>query len=428
MAPTLSFFNQQKPHFHDQAPPTSPLVQMPNVFVVPPEEDHSPTWCYFDAAEAPILESVLSVVPDIEFLDCALSVLHTESHAPVFRRNSGDPFGSPKKSAETRAITDISINPEFHFSDDEMELELESEPQVSATCNRGIGEDSVVVEVVKVRRHEEDDAATFPANPPKSLKSRASKVFRSLKNVGKSSLRLKHGTRDTVMQSTAGDQPTYIEKTPLITPRGSTISSQPFTTSASLTSHNSVASPEFVDPVSALERNAPALMPSPSCNDIPSTPSGPYSSTMEFLGLSSSIADSEHQFMRSPSPTPSTRTFSNRRRFSMMSLQRLFSFSSSDSGAELSGSVSTTSRSPSMSRDSSGPSTASSSGPDTPTEDVSQLPLHLQLHLRLEGGDHIPTASKFQAEVPLGSSGDLDFEMRLDSLHFESLSFDASRF
>lgn len=431
----LSFFKQPKLRSHDNAPLTSPLVQMPNVFVIPPEEDHSPSWCYFDAAEAPPLDYVLSTPPDVHFLDNALGALLPEIHPPVFHRSSRSPSQSimPVKSGETSPITEILMN---NCTDDEMDLplELDSTPE-DISGARGTGrsraaEDSVVIEVVKLRRHEEEHVAIPLATHSKSLKSRASKAFRSLKNVGKSSIRSRlNSPGASIPTPVEGDDPSLRETTQTVSHRGSVILSQLFTSNATLKSRTSVSSfenqrPRHDSSVSTLEQRIPALTKSTPYNHIPTSPNSPIPHFLDPLS-SSSCQDSSCQISRSSSPT-SIQTFSNKRRFSMISLQRLFSFSSSDHDVKPSDSGSTTPTSTSMSRNSSGPSATSSLGPDTPTEGIPPL----SLHLSLEGDDkHFFVASDSQsAAVPALESEDVSFEMRLDPLHFETLSFDASRF
>jgi len=421
MAPTLSFFKQPKVHSHDKAPPTSPL--MPNVFVVPPEEDQSPPWCYFDAAQVSPLKSVLSTPPDIAFLNGALGALHPEPHPPVFHRYSHETI-MPMKSKETRSITDVLMNSELHFTDDGAdELELQSAPDVVAGKRDKLADDSVVVEVVKLRQHELEHVTIPPAKPLKSLKSRASKAFRSLKDVGKGSVRSRLNLLGTsIPMPVTGVELPSRDGIPAVPRRSSVVLSQLFAYPATLKSRTSVSSFENQgsqrdSPVSTLEQRIPGFISSTSYKHTPSSPS---SSIPDVLGsLSSSpCQDSVHdELTRSPSPT-SVQTFSTRRRFSILSLQRLFSFSPCDHDGGMSGSGAATPTSMSMSRNSSGPSATSSLGPDTPREGVSPI------SFRLEGDDkHF-----LDHRSPSFGSDDLSVEMRLDSLHFESLSFDASRF
>ena len=102
-----------------------------------------------------------------------------------------------------------------------------------------------------------------------------------------------------------------------------------------------------------------------------------------------------------------------------MGLQRLFSFSAESIDEPMDFG------SPVMSRDSSGHPTVSSTGPDTPTAERPSLPyqLHLDFQDATKPLDFLGDASTSAVEA-----GDISFEMRLDSLHFEDLSFDVHRF
>ncbi|GLB35276.1 hypothetical protein LshimejAT787_0208410 [Lyophyllum shimeji] len=406
MAPTLV----SSPLVHDTAPPTSPSFQMPNVFVIPPAEDESPAWCCFDATEAPFL----ATDPDIPFLDHALSAFQAESQLPVLHRDTG-PFTSdnpvimPRKSGGTRSIMDVLMNDDYPESDDEMDLHLDHDVFAS---DRGPGNDSEVVEVIKVRRHtddiEERTSAPMPhTKPSSSFKSRASKAFASLRNVGKGSLRSKPKAQDIITSRPVGErEPRPRSQTPTVSGRGS-ILSQLFSPPPTLQSRSSVSS--FDAARASSESQSP-----PSTGKYFSSPYNQSPSDRRHGPLlpSSSSLNLEHQDIRSPSPTPSTQTRSNRRRFSMMNLQRIFSFSQADEFSDITPS--------SMSRASSGPSTSSSSGANTPTEESTP---------RLNSEDHglLTEKSNFPA-VPAPGPGEISFEMRLDSLHFEALSFDADRF
>jgi hypothetical protein len=439
MAPSHSLFNSPRIPYHDHVPPTSPSLQMPNVFVVPPEEDQLSPWCCFDATEAPPLEPGYSTILDVEFLDGALGVLHTESHAPIFHRDAEGPFESrnpiimPRKSIETRSITGVLMNDEYYDTDDELELEQDQDVQAPREGRRReAGEDSEIVEVVKVRRYSRNDEvpsnARAPAKNTKSFKSRASKAFQSLKNVGKGSTRSKRRAQDifTSPPSTE-DEPPPRAKTPTMSRRGSIILSQIFNNPATIKARPSVSS--FEAPQSPSESIFPSSSSSSVLNQPPlPTLSHDSFSPPDFLNPSSSsplLQWTDPQGFRSPSPTPSTQTSSARRRFSVISLQRIFSFSSSDPG------VDATPRPTSMSRDSTGPSSASSLGPDTPTEELAPLPLPLphshQIYSETAKGNTMHSKAA-AAGASIVSSGDVSFEMRLDSLHFESLSFDADRF
>jgi hypothetical protein len=432
MAPTLSFFKQPKLHFHDKAPPTSPLAQMPNVFVVPPEEDQSPSWCYFDAAEAPPLKPVLSTPPDLDCLHNALHALYSEPPPPVFNRQS--PISPsqvimPMKRGEVRLISDVLMNSRHDHTGERLDLLLQSEStQVTVLSENNLRgkrttEDPVVLDVVKLRRHEEEHIAISPA---RSFKSRASKAFRSLKNVGKNPMRSRLSSSAQV-----GDDLSSRENKSVVSRRSPATLSQSLPSTATLKTRTSVSSFRDGDQRAphynsvSLEEKIPMLVTSYNHNSA--SPNPAISDLLDPSLSSSSCHDSVRRITGSPSPT-SVRTFPNRRRFSMISLQRLFNFSSSDHDSEVSGSGSTTPTSLSMSRDSSGPSAASSLWPDTPTEGAPSFQLPLQLHLPSDDKHFLVTSDDQSAITPALETGDLSFEMQLDSLHFENLSFDASRF
>ncbi|KAF5386976.1 hypothetical protein D9615_001778 [Tricholomella constricta] len=396
--------------YHVQALPTSPSMQMPNVFVVPPEEEDTPAWCCFDANEVPLL----TTAPDIPFLDGALSMFQTESQAPIFHRHAAGPFASrnavlmPRKSLENKSVLDVLMDSEYPESDDEMDLDLDQEVLNDGRC---LGNDSEIVEVIKLRRHGDDIQHPFrgsTAKPAKSFKSRASKAFRSIRNVGKRSSRTKPKAQDVFTSSSitgTGELPPR-SRTPTMSRRSSAVFSQLFSPQSTIQSRSSVSS--FDAPRSSTQSPPPAGYSSSSYCPSPSDAHPGTSLT------SSSSLIFDHRDTRSPSPDPSTQMKSNGRRFSMMSLQRIFSFS----GDEFSEVTPTC-----MSRDPTGPSTASSSGPDTPTDESTPLPPNFITE------DHGPFTPKPSAtSVPALGQGEISFEMRLDSLHFESLSFDADRF
>ncbi|KAG6827908.1 hypothetical protein H0H92_010006 [Tricholoma furcatifolium] len=368
----------------------SPDVQMPNVFVVPPEEDDAPTWCCFNASESPCL-------------DDPLSTLEFEPDAPWSHNYSIDPFASqqgsaiPGKSRETRSILDVLMNDDYMESDEDME-ELEPEPEPDAPETdydaTNIGNDSMVVEVVKVRRYIEDiqdqPAPSPPTKPSKSFKQRASMALRSL--VGKGLAHSK--SKPQPISSPTNEDPPPKGKAPA--PRSSGMLSQIFLPSSNVHAHKSVSS---FDTTQSLARH-----PSRSKKSYPSSLHNGHPHKFASLRSSSAPAPEPGDF-QSP-PGPSTKPPASRRRFSAMALNRIFSSSSPTN--EASNSTPNT-----MPRTSSGPSMDSSSGPETPTDDLIHIP-------RVQAGssnDHDHLAQE-----------DVSFEMKLDSFHFDDLSFDVDRF
>ncbi|KAG6833199.1 hypothetical protein H0H87_010262 [Tephrocybe sp. NHM501043] len=402
---------------HEHAPPG---MQMPNVFVVPPEEDETPTWCCFDASEP---MSASDTLPDTNFLDDGLDMLELEPDVSWCPRNSGGPFTFQgpdvvsKKSGETRSIMDVLMNDDYFDTDDEMEMgaeaDIEAEPSDSraAVGDTSIGNDSDVVEVVKIGRYSDDReersrSPTPPVKSSKSFKSRASKALRSLKIVATGSRRSKPKTQQVSIPAPAPVPNNEVELPPkgdsTLSRRGSAIFAQIFTPpspSASISSFEVLQ--DIPSPAKGL-RYPSSLSNRPPPNARPS----------ESLGSPTSLNFDYHD-IRSSSPTPSARTTSNRRNFSMKTLGRVFSLSSSNE----------TSHNPSISasRKSSGPSSSSSSGPETPTDESTHLP---SSHVDKHGYNYKHSSPDLPALEP----GDVSFEMKLDSLHFDSLSFDADRF
>ncbi|KAG6865864.1 hypothetical protein C0991_010945 [Blastosporella zonata] len=389
--------------YHD-APQFSTELKMPHVFVVPPEEDETPTWCCFNANEP---ASTPGASPDTNFLQDALDMLQVEPDAPWYHRDSGGPFafqGStvlPKKNGETRSIMDFLMNDDYLESDEEteMEMEPEEEPYLETIGNTSNVNDPDVVEVLKIERYSDDiEQPSHAPTPPvksKSFKSRASKALRTL--VGKGSLRSK--TKTQPIPSPVNEvEPPLKSKTPLprgVSRRGSAIFTQIFSPPSqpqpSVSSFNA-AHASSNSPPSNVPRYPSSLHNVPPPDTRQSTPGSPTSLNFD-----------SHD-VRSPSPTSSTQTTSNRPRFSMMKLSRVFSLPSSDEAPHTT----------SMSRNSSEPSTSSFSGPETPTDESAPVPNCRQ--------------NRPFAAVPALDPGDVSFEMKLDSLHFDSLSFDADRF
>ncbi|KAJ7349459.1 hypothetical protein DFH08DRAFT_865453 [Mycena albidolilacea] len=234
--------------------------------------------------------------------------------------------------------------------------------------------DDTIVEVVKVRRAFSPDEQPPPPPPkPKSLRSRAGSAFRSIKNLARVASR--SNTRPYAQEVFASSQSTQATfaalpppETPPRTRRGSIILTQLFRT------------------------------PSPAVDTPPPT--------LDFAGELYSDEDDEDDDdddrrsipSRGPSPTPSARTFSStvRRRLSILSFRKGRAAPPPRPASP-----------PTLSRGSTVPST--SSLPQTPTE---------------EEYPRLPPSTKDADDDPDRTIG----EMRLDSLHFESLSFDADQF
>jgi len=485
---------------------------MPNVFVVPPEEDQIPTWCFFDAAH-PTLSQILGrpETPDIH----VFSISDSNDSSPLLPE-SMDPFIALRNNAETRSIVealdDANVGNIYHDVDTDSEYEHDTElgAALSSVYNepfsttRDSANDSDVIEVVKVRRNSSSNEDDEPQNVPsasshlkrsKTLKSRASKAFRSLKG----SLRTSKFRAQDVFASvksnshhhsdivTATVSNTSRPPRPSVSRRGSRILSQLFI-SPSLKSRSSVSS---------LDEPTHVSQPEPVFSPIPSSPTQSSfvsaSSVTDQLSCRSSIYEIEppQDEVRlktgSPTPTATTDPKSKNRRFSILSLHKIFSFSSPTPSSPISLNFEDSSCTAPILRSasctpSSVRSVCTASGqhtPQTPTymdecslsrgkdaNSASFAPVLgsnevLNLGLRLSMDDFSDrgsseeqtmrtqrtfrslesrtSTSERQTKVtrypPVNGPGvfrhepgDLSFEMRLDSLHFDSLSFDADHF
>ncbi|KAJ7098152.1 hypothetical protein B0H15DRAFT_824329 [Mycena belliarum] len=328
-------------------PPSSPsFTPSFQIRVVPPAEDRQPDYLVFNA-DSPT--DHLASPPDVVSLDAALTHLHSADPPPVFHRDSDDTVVMPRRSAA----------PEADLADET------------------VRDDSEIVEVVKVRRA--CDAPQPPPQPkPKSLRSRATSAFRSIKNVARSSSR----------------------------------NSRPYAQDVFASTEATFASVPPPPPPPPLARRGSLILTHLFRSPSPAEPLSP-SSTLDFLPVDPYLDDDDddnddddddpdHTALppRAPSPSPSTLTFSStvRRRLSIFNFQRKV----------VPTLPSRPSTPPTLSRGSTLPS-AASSAPQTPIEESYPLP---------------PQFAKAADDDPDCTVG----EMRLDSLHFESLSFDVDNF
>ena len=485
---------------------------MPNVFVVPPEEDQSPTWCFFDAAH-PALSQIFDQpeTPDIHVFSC--SDCNDSSPFGTELPTSMHSFNAPRNSAETRSIVEAleDGNEDITYHDVDTDSEYEHDTELGGALSsvhnqsftaRDSANDSDVIEVVKVRRNrhlsskEDDEPRSVPLTSElkrsKTLKARASKAFRSLKG----SLRTSkpraqdvftdvksnpHHHSDIITATMSNTSPR--PPTPSVSRRGSRILSQLFI-SPSLKSRSSISS--FAEPTHVSQPESVSF-PTPSSPTQSSFVSA--SSVTDRLSCHSSIYENDplQDEVRlktgSPIPTTTTDLKKKNRRFSILSLHKIFSFSSPTPSSPISlnfddssCTTPTTSCTPSsvtsvcttpglqtpiyvdegslsegkdLNSASFGPVSGSNeamslglglsmdSFPDRGSEEYT--PRAQRTFRSLNSSESETSTSELQEEVtphpptsgPSGfqtESGDLSFEMRLDSLHFDSLSFDADRF
>ncbi|CAK5279584.1 unnamed protein product [Mycena citricolor] len=292
---------------------------------------------------------------------------------------------------------DLATSPDFASLDQALARIKGTDPTPSTSrgkMNEEIQEalregDSEIVEVVKVRRTFSPDAESAPPLPEtktktKSLRSRAGSAFRSIKNLARAT------SRSATTAASADSRPYTQEVFAFSQSTQATFATAPLPSAPPLSRRGSVI-------LSNLFRN-----PSRTSDSVIAT-----SSTSDFqrMRYSADFEDDEDELeepiSRAPSPSPSMQTFTStvRRRLSILSFQRKAPPRPVSP--------------PSLSRGSTDPST--SSAPQTPTEET-----HPQ-----------PSAERFSKEVAPLEEEDPDRtigEMRLDSFHFDGLSFDAEQF
>ncbi|KII88764.1 hypothetical protein PLICRDRAFT_176309 [Plicaturopsis crispa FD-325 SS-3] len=397
------------PNVSSNAPPptqfNSPAFpSMPNVFVIPPDEEQpeNQPWCCFDAGNG--RGPKFSTSPDMDSLDVAVTVMHQDravADAPTFHRSSGEEDDTDVVMPRKRSRPESVVS--FHIDQSQED----------------------VIEVVKVGRRdgtqvEEDDAA-HRIKRSKTFVSRASKAFKSIKNIGKGSTR-KHAkdawpSRDSTSSVSSRAQ-SYQEGTADV-----------FTTSASaptLSRRKSLALSLFSPRELSLDRG----ISNENC-PIEFTPPDSPTRAQDPSNVSDSLVMVDEPDLPPPTATLSTpRT--TRRRFSLLELHRVFSFSPTaptDAPGDSSPPSSTSSTAstplphpPSLFHD--GPGAASSSTdalserPETPQDD----------DMYVDDEQVTPKGGKFWRPHGVEPPEDYSLEMRLDSLHFDSLSFDAEGF
>lgn len=415
--------------------PTSPTLRdgMPHVFVIPPEEEqlHTPPWCCFDANEQndPDYDDAdYDEHPsDSQFIDVALDYIHdVEENAeitPVFRRVSLEEATQEvvlSRKAEKRSSSVLSF------------ISYRNEGEGRQHGARELPED--VIEVVKVRRNEGKavDATTGPApKRSKTMKMPFQKAFRSIKNVGKGTSRPKHHAKDVLSSSQGTPQaqpqeeiaPSSRATSPMLTRQGSRRLSQFFSRSNHSNADLVLATTE---PTIVTTSNTD----SSTLSNIEHTPE--TSPLVDELGVNVEPTQSE----RPLSPTLSSNRSS--RRFSVLDLHRLFTFSSSPSipteDQDQNLNSRTSQDAPTLPTRSSHTPSSIPSTTTTSTSSEYAYPALISTDAysvdKIGGGDRWRTSNEIRRSVdePEGVPGDLRFEMKLDSLHFDSLSFDPEEF
>lgn len=270
-------------------------IQAPDIFIIPPEEDQTPPWCCYNAQQS------LGEAEDEDHPPHPPRYPPVPSYTRHFHRGTLELEDSIlptcNGSSETRSIVD-ALGDADDYSDNEMDhepmdLDFEEaeeddgvEPEMgmvrdrtlyrpdehccqprhlpeSLSMQQDIGDDSDVVEVVRVRRHRThidntDDNFFGPSgrrhgqelNTKSSFRSRATKVFRSLRGTIRSTSKLPSKSKD-----------------PTISLSGSGIKSK-----SSKPHSKSRSKPRAQDIFSPID-NIPSLDDRPSTAEVPRRPS-----------------------------------------------------------------------------------------------------------------------------------------------------------
>ncbi|KAK2460528.1 hypothetical protein APHAL10511_006998 [Amanita phalloides] len=298
--------------------------QMPNVFVIPPEEDHSPAWCYFDATKRQLDLFDSTLIP----IEANISPASRNAIIYAIDQHTND-------CVENDINYDCEA--ELHFEQGLDFLELGDQPLQEShvpACSpwinyRDVGDDSDVAEVIKIRRRDEESERighseqTAEVTRSQTLKSRASKVFHSLKRVGKRKSTKLPRTRDnvafpaslffmsshTVGTSEKDSGPRTLPK------RSSILVSEIFTPTTG--------------PRSSFSRAEECIILSTSQSNPPLPTSQSPDTGISFFHEHDRMHGDRQMFPpRTVFPNPS---FRNKSRFSKINIQKLFSFATSTS-------------------------------------------------------------------------------------------------
>ncbi|KAG1832731.1 hypothetical protein EV424DRAFT_1367873 [Suillus variegatus] len=453
---------------------TDPSARVPHVFVIPPEEEHSqnPPWCCFDADLPPensrSVELSSANQPDI--LSDVPFLLHESESTSSFHHEQ--PSASPVVvMAQSRSSTSSSRS-EKHQNPQHIVISAMHNNDLIRIVQHDVREDSDVIEVVKVKRPKDnkpnhtDHVPPSPSNQEPQLKrsktfrARASRAFQSMKNVslprGKQNNSKPHvkdlwtstesmpGIFRGVLHSKEDVPPTASRKL------SSFFQRQPFSSEGILSSSTTTSLPYLKG--SDTTPSIAEIRPSYEFIERPLTPCAPtYDhslrrpvSSADFQRAPSpeskfskdlkrpvssqdlqrpekdlrpiSSDDFQHD-ERPTSPNPPS-TQASRKRFSVNELHRLFSFSPEPPSSFMVPSTST-----------SASTSSTHSYPDVPYAAVHFVDDDYGREIEGKYGRNLDLLDGDDDELPLPSRPrDISFELRLDSLHFDSLSFNAEDF
>ncbi|KAG6334933.1 hypothetical protein ID866_4150 [Astraeus odoratus] len=402
---------------------------MPHVFVIPPEEEQkdNPPWCCFDADEQPDDSRHCPTNPDVHLF-----------HVPCLTQPEpaliDPPISRVGPANESRVTTPRRLEKKQR-----PEIVRIVENKVERGCQRDVREDSDVIEVVKVKRGK--DSLTDPEEQTqikrsKTFKARATKALQSIKNVGKNSRKQHIKDLWTSSESVPGvfrglqeqirqQQEQLRQQCPSSPTQGHNLLSRSNSRSFSHLFQSIVKPPSPTPPpMSPVSQVIPTLTSCPI-----SFPENNTTSPSDNATLSAN-----HVLERPDSPSSLAKVKS--KRFSVRELHKIFTFPSSSHDSLP---ASDTPPSPILSEQSVPASTSTSTiadHPDVPTEH-SRTTVHFvdldNTHQKLLASYHRIITHDDGDDDDYGTPlpprpRDLSFEMRLDSLHFDSLSFDPEEF
>ncbi|KAI6102748.1 hypothetical protein EDD16DRAFT_1525447 [Pisolithus croceorrhizus] len=355
--------------------------RMPHVFVIPPEEEQqeTPPWCCFDADKAN------------DSADCSpasrhdIHLFNVPYTSQPLQTSAGSPSicvpvaGPPRTKPVTSKKLEKKQRPEA--------VKIVEKVVERGGC-RDVREDSDVIEVVKVKRGKDD--LTDPEEHSKmkrtkTLKARATRAFQSIKNVGKGSR--KQRIKD-LWTSSEGVPGAFKGMQEHIRHQEGQLQQSPPVMSPSLSLSNSRS-------LSQIFQSAKPPQPSSAIA------SGTV--VLQFLKtLNQNLP---------PLSQPLPNRLTKNKRFSVRELHKVFAFPSSSPGSRT---IHTT------------------DSPDPAASTQRFCSFHGHIHDQKSAAMHhrpaiIDDEDDYGTLLP-GRPRDLSFEMRLDSLHFDSLSFDPEEF
>ena len=393
----------------DSPAPDSPEV--PNVYVHPPEEEQydNPPWCVFDASD-PHEDQLPLSMSDESLAARVLARLALEKPHPA--ADDAPAFHRPTHASEEAVMPRRGA---LYHQRPESPLGILAEDD----ARRG-GEDEDVVEIVKLRRSAmQEEAMEAPARAlkkSKTFRARAASAFSSLKTIGRGSR--KPPAQNVFQPSRENSAPALRDLTQdsADAARWSTMPTPKLTKRKSLPLSQVFGASQRNHPVPDISDSYEEITPESSCDVFLSSP--PLSSSIRRATSTtvsspsnSHTSPSLDEESRPVSPSYSTKSKA-RRRFSLMDLQRLFSAPTQPMQSESHGETSD--------------SLPSTVDPPTPKDEAYHVQFSLPSSPVLDALARTPEQAKTPRDAD--AERDFSFEMRLDSFHFDSLSFDPDTF